>query len=174
MPKKGGCILQPTSNDASDALEESACVIIFALVKTKRLLVQIAKQMKRFNTDICCPANPALEQSPKVFKPVGVDVTCPRLPASSWSGSLRGARLVMPVVIVADKLSIQELSRTPSHNIAATLLKPLPFDVLLDTVNIILCAANHLHEQFALWRKADKLEHVKQVCELCPGLKSGG
>ena len=29
--------------------------------------------MKRFNADIC-PANPALEQAPKVFKPVGVDV----------------------------------------------------------------------------------------------------
>ena len=61
------------ANDANDALEEPARVIVFPLVKPERLLIQVSEQMKRFNADIGS-ANPALEQAPEVFQPVGVDV----------------------------------------------------------------------------------------------------
>src|SRR5437879_6220610 len=54
-------------------LVESAKVIIFAIVETETLLIDVTEKMERFNADIGS-ANGALEQAPKVFDSVGMHV----------------------------------------------------------------------------------------------------
>src|SRR5437762_7505904 len=50
-----------------------ALVVILALVKPKRLFVQVSEQMKRFNVHVCS-SQCSLEQRPEVFESVGVNV----------------------------------------------------------------------------------------------------
>jgi len=62
----------------------------------------------------------------------------PRLTGVQLIRKVRAARLNLPVVMVAGKLPTRELARNPSLRFAATLLKPLPVDALLDMVKIVL------------------------------------
>jgi DNA-binding response OmpR family regulator len=91
----------------------------------------------------------------------------PKITGVKLIRKLRAARLAIPVVIVADKLSIQELARTPSHNIAATLLKPLPFDVLLDTINIILWRFQSILAPSSAARKAAEGRRTPRRWRVC-------
>lgn len=52
---------------------ESAKVIIFAIVETKTLLIDVTEEMERFDANIGS-ANRALEQAPKVFDSIGMHV----------------------------------------------------------------------------------------------------
>src|SRR5882724_1382584 len=66
-------ISQSLSNDTGHSLNEPASVIVFSLVKPKRLLIQIPKQMKRLDVHIS-PFDAAFEQAPEVFQTVSVNV----------------------------------------------------------------------------------------------------
>src|SRR5436309_3411367 len=67
------CIPDSLTSNAAKRLNKSTTIILFALVKSKRLLVQVSEQMKRFNVYICS-FNRSLEQAPKVFQTVRVNV----------------------------------------------------------------------------------------------------
>jgi DNA-binding response OmpR family regulator len=84
----------------------------------------------------------------------------PKMTGIKLIGKLRAAGMVLPVVMVADRLPTRELARTPPLPVAAMLLKPISFDALLDTVNIVLCAANRFHEQIAA--RAGTVTHLLQ------------
>jgi CheY-like chemotaxis protein len=56
---------------------------------------------------------------------------------------LRAARMALPVVMVAGRLPTHELGRNPSLQLAATLSKPFQAEVLLDTVQNLLCATDN-------------------------------
>src|SRR2546428_7505464 len=66
-------IPQPFASNAAKRLNKSTTIILFALVKSKRLLVQISEQMKRLNVHIRSMQR-AFEQRPEVFQPVSVNV----------------------------------------------------------------------------------------------------
>ena len=82
----------------------------------------------------------------------------PKLTGIELVRKLRAARMALPVVMASGRLPVRALSRNPSLQLAAKLLKPLPVDALLDTVEIALretdspreqlvpppCAQNHL------------------------------
>src|ERR1700730_7439098 len=68
------CISQPFSDYAAHYFNKPAYVIVFALVESERLLVQIPEQMKRLNVHIR-PVDSALKQRPKVFQSVRVDAS---------------------------------------------------------------------------------------------------
>jgi len=51
---------------------------------------------------------------------------------------LRAARMALPVVMAAGRLPTHELAQNPSLRLAATLLKPIGVDALLDTVKNVL------------------------------------
>lgn len=84
----------------------------------------------------------------------------PKLTGVKLIGKLRAARIILPVVMVADRLPTRALARTPPLQVAAMLSKPISFDTLLDTVNIVLCAANRFHEQIAA--QASTVSHLLQ------------
>lgn len=71
----------------------------------------------------------------------------PKISGVKLVRKVRVARLALPVVMIALKLPTHELVRSPSLQLAATLLKPLPVAALLDTVKIILRATNSPREQ---------------------------
>src|ERR1700726_699829 len=56
------------------SMKPFAVIRELAIVVAKRLLIQVAEQMERFNADIRA-TDPALEQAPKVFESVGMDTT---------------------------------------------------------------------------------------------------
>jgi DNA-binding response OmpR family regulator len=62
----------------------------------------------------------------------------PRITGVKLVRKLRAARMALPIVLVARRLPVRELARNPSLRLAATLLKPLAVDVLVDTVKIVL------------------------------------
>lgn len=66
-------IAKPLPDDALCGLNESPRVIVFALVKAKRLFVQIAEQVERLNAHVR-PFNSSFKQAPKVFQSVGMDM----------------------------------------------------------------------------------------------------
>lgn len=70
----------------------------------------------------------------------------PKLTGLQLIRKVRAARRSLPVVMVAGKLPTRELARSPSLQLAATLLKPLPIEALLDTVKIVLRVATHPSE----------------------------
>lgn len=59
-------IAKSLPDDAPCGLDESARVIVFTFVKAKRLLIQIAEQMKRLDADIRS-FDSAFKQAPKVL-----------------------------------------------------------------------------------------------------------
>src|SRR5205823_9313532 len=65
-------ISQSFSDYAAHDFNKPASVIVFALVESERLLIQIPEQMKRLDVHIRS-VDAALEQRPKVFQSVGVD-----------------------------------------------------------------------------------------------------
>ncbi len=61
-------------HNAAERLNKSPLVVVFALVKPKRLFIEIPEQMKRLNVYIGSFQR-AFQERPKVFKPVSVDVS---------------------------------------------------------------------------------------------------
>src|SRR5438477_1945281 len=68
------CVFQGFSNDATKRLRESASVIVFALIKPKRLLIAVPEQMKRLNVHIRAFER-AFQKRPEVFQSVSVNLT---------------------------------------------------------------------------------------------------
>src|SRR6266498_3184385 len=66
-------VFQSFPDNATKRLSESTSIIVFAFVKSKRLLIQIPEQMKRLNVHIR-PMQRAFKQRPKVFQSVRMDV----------------------------------------------------------------------------------------------------
>jgi DNA-binding response OmpR family regulator len=62
---------------------------------------------------------------------------------------LRSARMALPVILIARKLPARDLARERSLRPAATLLKPVAVDALLDAVRIVLHATDNPREQIA-------------------------
>ena len=62
---------------------------------------------------------------------------------------LRSARMALPVVMATGRLPVRALILNRSLQLAAALLKPLPVDALLDTVEGILRATDRLCECIA-------------------------
>lgn len=67
-------IRQPLACELRHCREEPHFVGQLARVESKRLLIQIPEQMKRFNVNVSA-LKAALEQRPEIFQPVRVDVT---------------------------------------------------------------------------------------------------
>lgn len=72
----------------------------------------------------------------------------PKISGVKLVKKVRAAHLALPVVMVSVKFPTR-LARNPSLHLASTLLKPLPIDTLLQTVNIVLRANNSHPEQSA-------------------------
>jgi DNA-binding response OmpR family regulator len=60
---------------------------------------------------------------------------------------LRAARMAVPVVMAAGRLPTPELTRNPSLQLAAMLLKPFTVEELLGTVTKVLRATDSPREQ---------------------------
>jgi DNA-binding response OmpR family regulator len=60
---------------------------------------------------------------------------------------LRAARMALPVVMAARRLPVEELARSPSLQLAATLAKPFLTDALLDTVQEVLRVTDSVPQQ---------------------------
>lgn len=60
------------ANDPGNRDAESLAVCHLAIVEAERLLIEITKQMERFYRNIG-PVDPALEQAPKIFHPLGMN-----------------------------------------------------------------------------------------------------
>ena len=71
----------------------------------------------------------------------------PKLTGVKLVKKLRAARMALPVVLVAEKLPAPEVARSPSLQIAATLVKPFAVDALVNTVETILRATDSPREQ---------------------------
>src|SRR5207248_6137116 len=67
-------VFQTLADHATERLDESALVIVFALVESKRLLIAIPKQMKRFDIHVSSLES-AFQKRPEVFEPVSVNLT---------------------------------------------------------------------------------------------------
>src|SRR5437773_1280499 len=66
-------IFQTLADNATERLNKSALVIVFALVESKRLLVAIPEQMKRLDINICSLES-TFQKRPKVFQSVSVNL----------------------------------------------------------------------------------------------------
>src|SRR5260370_32993128 len=64
-------IHQTFSREVSNRFQESAFVVVFAFVKSERLLIQVPEKMKRFDRNVS-PFDAALEQRPEVFQSIHV------------------------------------------------------------------------------------------------------
>jgi len=73
LPDQPG-VLNALADDADNAKKEPARIGVLALVEPESLLVEVAEQVKRLDTNVC-PANRSLQERPEVLHPVGVDVT---------------------------------------------------------------------------------------------------
>ena len=62
----------------------------------------------------------------------------PKLTGVQLVRKLRAARMAVPVVMAAGRLPTHELTRNPSLQLAAMLLKPFAVDELLNTVRVVL------------------------------------
>lgn len=71
----------------------------------------------------------------------------PRLTGVELIKKLRAAHMALPVVMAAGRLPTRELSRNPSLQLAATLVKPFGFAALLNTVKNILHSIDHTRRQ---------------------------
>ena len=58
----------------------------------------------------------------------------PNLTGVQLIAKLRAAKMALPVVMAATRLPVHDLARNPSLQLAATLVKPFPIDVLRATV----------------------------------------
>jgi DNA-binding response OmpR family regulator len=79
-----------------------------------------------------------------------IDYTLPRLTGIGLIKKLRAAHLALPVVLVAEKLPTRQLAKYPPLQPAATLLKPIAVDTLLETVNIVLRTTISPFEEIAV------------------------
>src|SRR6266478_6703233 len=66
-------VFQSLANYSLQSLNKATLVIVFALVKPKRLFVQIPKQMKRLNIHIRSVQR-AFEERPEIFQAVRMDM----------------------------------------------------------------------------------------------------
>ena len=66
----------------------------------------------------------------------------PKVTGLALIKKLHAARLALPVVLVAEKAPTRQLAKYPWLQPAATLLKPIAVDVLLDTVKNVLRATS--------------------------------
>lgn len=64
----------------------------------------------------------------------------PKLTGMELVRKLRAAHMALPVVMAAGRLPAHELTRNPTLQLAAVLMKPFAIDVLLDTVKFVLSA----------------------------------
>src|SRR5437762_13933491 len=65
-------VFQALADHATERLDESALVVLFALVKAEYLLIAISKQMKRLDVHISALQS-AFQKRPEVFKSVRVN-----------------------------------------------------------------------------------------------------
>jgi two-component system, chemotaxis family, sensor histidine kinase and response regulator WspE len=70
----------------------------------------------------------------------------PKLTGVELVKKLRAARMTLPVVMAARRLPREELARSPSLRLAATLSKPFLADALLETVKDVLRVTDGPHE----------------------------
>lgn len=77
------------------------------------------------------------------------DYKLPRTRGIKLIKKLHAAHLVLPLVLVAEETTIDQLVKYPWLQPAATLLKPLAVDVLQDTVNNVLRATSSLLDKLA-------------------------
>ena len=107
--------------------------------------------------------------SPRTVLPPESYHNLPKLSGFKLIRKLRAARMALPVIMVADGWSESELARSPSLHLSALLLKPISIGALMDTVDIVLCAANRLQGQIAA--RASIVTHVLQEgldrCHAC-------
>jgi DNA-binding response OmpR family regulator len=68
----------------------------------------------------------------------------PNLTGVELIAKLRAAKMALPVVMAATRLPVHDLVRNPSLQLAATLVKPFPVDVLRATVKNASSAAGNL------------------------------
>ena len=61
-----------TADDAFDGILEPPAVVVFAFVESERLLIEVAKQIERFNRDVGA-LDGAFQETPEVLAPVGMD-----------------------------------------------------------------------------------------------------
>src|SRR5207253_9488411 len=67
-------VFQALANHSAKRLNESAFVIVFALIKPERLLITATEQMKRLNA-YRCAFERAFQTRPEVFQSVSVNLT---------------------------------------------------------------------------------------------------
>ena len=75
------------------------------------------------------------------------DNNMPKVSGIELVKRLRSARMTLPVVLASGSVPTEELSRNPSLQLAATLLKPFSPDELLGTVKQVLCATEGAHSR---------------------------
>jgi DNA-binding NtrC family response regulator len=75
------------------------------------------------------------------------DLDMPRLSGLNLVKRLRAAHMALPVVMAVGRLPTCQLARSPSLQLAATLVKPFAVDALLDTVGNVLRATDRPREQ---------------------------
>ena len=105
-------IHQAFSGKARNGFQKAAFVIVFALVESERLFIQIPEQMKRFNAHIRS-FDTALEQRPEVFQPVSVNV--------AFRVALRVVNDLVDVFVIEFRVrakSIRDYFRTLLHMFA--------------------------------------------------------
>ena len=73
----------------------------------------------------------------------------PKVTGLALIKKLHAAHLALPVVLVAEKMPMHQLVNYPWLQPAATLLKPIAVDVLLDTVRNVLRATSSPLDQLA-------------------------
>ena len=78
---------------------------------------------------------------------------------------LRAARLELPVVLVARRLPARVLALDPPLRLAATLLKPVAVDALLEAVKTILHVSGSPAEQIAARASATHL--LQEILDRC-------
>src|SRR6266480_1613047 len=66
-------VFQALADHATERLNESPLIVVFALVKPERLLIAVTEQMKRLDINIRSLER-TLEQRPKVFQSVSVNL----------------------------------------------------------------------------------------------------
>ena len=79
---------------------------------------------------------------------------------------LRAARLELPVVLVVRRFPALELARDPPLRLAATLLKPVAMDALLETVKTILHKPDSPAEQIAARANANT-QLLQEILDRC-------
>jgi hypothetical protein len=74
-PAAGKFIIgEPLASDGLGGFDEPIGILNLTLVKSERLFIQIAEQVKRLNANVCT-SDAALQQTPKVLNAVRVNLT---------------------------------------------------------------------------------------------------